>query len=112
MIQTMMVSWQGLPQEIREQYAVIRLIKRTEEKEIVLLQDKSNGTRVIVRNYPTEPSQIYKILYGKNLQNIPQILMAKKRPGGSFVLEEFIEGKTPNSGNLAQTETLEVLHDL
>ena len=76
------------------------------------MQDKSNGTRVILRNYPTEPSQIYKILYGKNLQNIPQILMAKKRPGGSFVLEEFIEGKTPNSGNLAQTETLEVLHDL
>ena len=107
-----MESWRGLPPDISEQYAVIRLIKRTEDKEIILLQNRTDSSRVILRNYPGELSQVYALLLNKKLTCIPRILAAVQRPCGSYVLEEFVEGSSPCAGKLSLSEILNLLHDL
>ena len=107
-----MESWQGLPPEISTQYAVVRLIKRTEDKEIILLQNKADNSRVVLRNYPHNLAQVYTVLLGKQLSCIPQVLAASERPGGSYVLEEFIEGSPLVPGKLSQHQILHTLHQL
>ena len=106
-----MEQWQGLPSEIKQSYAVVRVIKQTAEKELVLLQNKADGTRVLLRNYPGQLSAVYDLLAGKTLEHIPRILAAEQRENGYYVLEEFIEGKTL-SGVLSTAEILQVLQQL
>ncbi len=106
-----MEQWQGLPSEIKQSYAVVRVIKQTAEKELVLLQNKADGTRVLLRNYPGQLSAVYDLLAGKTLEHIPRILAAEQRESGYYVLEEFIEGKTL-SGVLSTAEILQVLQQL
>ena len=65
-----MEQWQGLPQEIKRDYAVVRVIKRTAEKELVLLQNRADDTRVLLRNYPGQLSAVYDLLAGKTLEHI------------------------------------------
>ena len=77
-----MESWQGLSPEIKEKYTVVHIIKRTESKEIVLLQERNSDTRVLLRNYPGQLSAVYQLLVGKTLEHIPQVLEARQQAGG------------------------------
>ncbi len=54
-----MEKWQGLTPELRAQYAVIHVLKRTGEKEIVLLKHTETNRRVLLRNYPGEILTVY-----------------------------------------------------
>ncbi len=107
-----MKPWQGLPPEVKEQYAVVHLVKRTSEKELVLLQNRADNSRVLLRNYPGDLSTVYQLLAEKSLDHIPKVLTAKPREGGYYVLEQFVEGKTLNTGPLPAFDTLQILHQL
>lgn len=107
-----MEQWQGLPQEIKRDYAVVRVIKQTAEKELVLLQNRADDTRVLLRNYPGQLSAVYDLLAGKTLEHIPRVLAAERREGGYYVLEEFIEGRILGGSVLSTAEFLRVLQQL
>lgn len=107
-----MEVWQGLAPEVKEKYAVVRVVKRTSEKELVLLQNREDGTHVLLRNYPGELPSVYQLLTGKTLQHIPRILAAEQRKKGYYILEEFIEGKHIDSGNLSVAQVLSILQQL
>ncbi len=61
-----MEPWKGLPPGIKEEYAVVRVLKRTLEKELVLLQKKNTGVQVLLRNYPANYSQCTSFLQVKS----------------------------------------------
>lgn len=107
-----MERWQGLPSEVKAQYAVIRTVKRTAEKEIVLLQHRESSVRVLLRNYPGEPSAAYRLVLKKTLPHIPEIYAVEPREGGYYVLEQFIEGKTLGGECLSASDALRVLKEL
>lgn len=107
-----MEQWQGLAPEVKEAYSVIHVIKRTAEKELVLLQSKTDETRILLRNYPGEISAVYQLLVGKDVENIPRILATQQRENGYYVLEEFIEGQALAEIALSSRDALEVLRQL
>ena len=107
-----MEEWQGLPTEVRRQYAVIRTLKRTAHKELVLLQNRQTGARVLLRNYPGELSGVYSILAGKTLPHLPRVYECGLRAGGYYVLEEFVEGHSLGAQCLSVQQTMCVLRQL
>ena len=107
-----MECWQGLPPEVKARYAVIRTVKRTESKELVLLQDRESDARVLLRNYPGEPSVAYRLLLKKTLSHIPEIYAVEPRAGGYYVLEQFVDGKTLSGECLSVPDALRVLKEL
>ena len=104
-----MECWQGLPPEVKARYAVIRTVKRTESKELVLLQDRESDARVLLRNYPGEPSVAYRLLLKKTLSHIPEIYAVEPRAGGYYVLEQFVDGKTLGGECLSLPDALCIL---
>ena len=107
-----MENWQGLTAELKQHYAVVRSIKRTAEKELVLLQDRETEQRVMLRNYPGEIMPVYQLLAGKQLEHLPRILEVKPRDNGFYVLEEFVEGVDLSHETLTNAEVLCVLRQL
>ena len=99
-----MELWQGLPPEIRRDYAVVHTVKCTAEKELVLLQRRADGLRVLLRNYPREAPAVYALLAGRELPHMPRILACEAREGGGYVLEEFIEGRRLGDGPLLEPQ--------
>lgn len=99
-----MELWQGLPPEVRRDYAVVRTVKCTAEKELVLLQRRADGLRVLLRNYPEEAPAVYALLAGRELPHMPRILACEAREGGGYVLEEFIEGRCLGDGPLLEPQ--------
>ena len=107
-----MEQWQGLTPEVKKNYAVVHIVKRTAEKELVLLQNRADGTKVLLRNYPGELSVVYQLLAGRTLEHIPRILAAEQRDAGYYVLEEFIEGAKLNRDVLSASAALDVLRQI
>lgn len=63
--------------------------------------------------HPFNPSHCsYQLLARKTLHHIPQILCAEQRKNGYYILEEFIEGKHIDVGNLSVPQVLNILHQL
>ncbi|MBD5093071.1 MAG: protein kinase [Subdoligranulum sp.] len=104
-----MECWQGIPEELREHCAVVRLLKRTPEKELVVLEDQTDGKRFLLRNYPGRPSDVYTLLEGKQLPHLPQILRILPREEGYSVLEEFLDGTPMTTTRLAPPEMRKAL---
>lgn len=107
-----MEQWQGLTPEVKKNYAVVHIVKRTAEKELVLLQNRADGTKVLLRNYPGELSVVYQLLAGRTLEHIPHTLAAEQRDAGYYVLEEFIEGAKLNRDVLSVSAALDVLRQI
>lgn len=104
-----MLSWQGLPQELRAEYAVVRVLKRTDQKEHVLLEHTKNGSRRLLCNYCGEPLSIYTLLLQQHLPHLPYIYNVYPRENGYSVLEEFIEGTPPTLPTSATPMQIEVI---
>lgn len=102
--ETQMELWQGLPPEVRRDYAVVHTVKCTAEKELVLLQRRADGLRVLLRNYPGQAPAVYALLAGRELPHMPRILACEAREGGGYVLEEFIEGRCLGDGPLLEPQ--------
>ena len=104
-----MDKWKGLTENLKAKYAVVRVVKSNSEKELLLLQNRVDGNRVMLRNYPGKLTSVYELLNQKQLPNIPRVLETGKKEAGSYVLEEFIEGKPLDNGNYTLEHTLDIL---
>ncbi|MEG1270570.1 MAG: protein kinase [Ruthenibacterium sp.] len=90
-----MLSWQGLPAELRTEYAVVRILKRTEQKEHLLLEHLQDGTRRLLCSYCGEPLSVYTLLLNRHLPHLPHIYAIYLRENGYSILQQFVEGSAP-----------------
>ncbi|MBO5066015.1 MAG: serine/threonine protein kinase [Clostridia bacterium] len=78
---------------LKEQYFIVKVLKNTEEKSIVLLRHKVLEKDMICRKFKGN-AEAYKILNGIIFPTLPQIYEVTKAEGKIIVLEEFIKGVT------------------
>lgn len=78
---------------LKEQYFIVKVLKNTEEKSIVLLRHKVLEKDMICRKFKGN-ADAYKILNGIIFPTLPQIYEVTKTEESIIVLEEFIKGVT------------------
>lgn len=86
-----MLTW--LKQVIKKEYRLIRILKKSEKSEIKVMENKSNGLRVIVKEYEGN-GQAYKRLLNIEQDNLPIIYEVVNEDNNTLVIEEFIDGLT------------------
>lgn len=78
---------------LKEQYSVVKVYKKTDEKSIVLLRHNELKKDIICRKFKGN-SDTYKILQNIRFKNLPDVFEVADNDGQIIVLEEFISGTT------------------
>lgn len=86
-----MYNW--LESVMDAEYNIERIIKKTRDKSIVLMSNKSTGKKVIVKKY-IGGCEVYKKLISIKQDNLPVVYEAVASDDKSMVVEEYIEGIT------------------
>ncbi len=76
-----------------KEYSIEKVIKRSEDKSVILMKNKENGVSVIVKEYEGSCG-VYKKLVNINHENLPMVYEAVANGDKSMVVEEYIEGIT------------------
>ena len=82
-----------LEQVLKEQYSFVKLLHKTEKSEVVLLEHKTLGERIIKRVFIGN-SDVYRKLLTLKHHNFPEILEVTGFDNRVLVLEEYINGET------------------
>ena len=80
-----------LEQEISQEFETVRIFKKTEQKEILLVRHRTSHALFVVRRY-TGSAECYQALLGIKSDHLPRIYEAASENGRALVLEEYIEG--------------------
>ncbi|MGN0539795.1 MAG: serine/threonine-protein kinase [Candidatus Fimenecus sp.] len=83
----------SLEEILKEQYSVVKVYKKTDEKSIILLRHNELKKDIICRNFIGDCSA-YKILRGISYKNIPAVYEVQQSGDEVIVLEEFVNGVT------------------
>ncbi len=86
-----MYSW--LENVMSTEYNIERILKKTEDKLVVLMSNKSNGRQVIEKKYRGN-CEVYRKLKDISHVNLPVVYEAVSDRDKSMVIEEYIEGIT------------------
>lgn len=86
-----MHTW--LENVINEQYQFVKRLRNTEKNEIVVLEHKTLGKRIIKRTFSGN-TEVYRRLLTLKHKNMPEILEVAESEGKVTVLEEYINGVT------------------
>lgn len=78
-----------LDNEIKENYNVIRILKETDYKKILLLQNMKGGQMVVAR-YMAEYCDTYEKLLGIHSPYLPMIYGVDMGKNGQLILEEYL----------------------
>lgn len=78
---------------VRTEYDTVRLLKRSERGEVLLVRHRDSGTRYIFR-YFYGSSEVYQKLLNVSSSNLPQIMEAGEKDGRTVLLEEYVQGDT------------------
>lgn len=78
---------------LKEQYSVVRVFKKTEEKSILLLRHKEIKKDVICRKFKGN-CDAYKVLRDISFVNLPAVFEVAENENKITVLEEYISGTT------------------
>lgn len=84
-----MYTW--LETVMNEQYDIEKILKRTNEKSIILLRNKHNGKIIVLKKYKGN-SEVYKMLINIYHRNLPIIYEAVSEGDKCIIVEEYIEG--------------------
>ena len=83
----------SLEEILKEQYSVVKVYKKTDEKSIILLRHNELKKEIICRKFIGDCSA-YKILQGISYKNIPAVYEVQQSGDEVIVLEEFVNGVT------------------
>jgi len=86
-----MYNW--LENVMNIEYDIGSIIKKTEDKSIIRMINKSNGKSVIVKKY-IGSCEVYKRLVSISHNNLPTVYEAVSDGDKSMVVEEYVEGIT------------------
>ena len=76
-----------------EEYKFVKRIKSNEKSEIILLEHKTSGVRIIKRTFYGNP-EVYKALLNHRIESIPKIFHVNENNNKVIVFEEYIDGIT------------------
>lgn len=103
----------NMPSELSERFDFIHCLKITDEKEVYLLQRKSDKVKAILRitkNYPQEDAAFEAtLLKTLNHPGIPKVLASYEQKERHFIVREYFEGETlaesiQKNGSMTPTE--------
>lgn len=78
---------------IEQQYRIVKVLKKNEDKEIILLENKENHIRIICRKYTSEIcDDVYEKLTRISAPNLLKVYDVQKKEDKTIVLEEYIDG--------------------
>ena len=78
---------------IEQQYRIVKVLKKNEDKEIILLENKENHIRIICRKYTGEIcDEVYEKLTRISASNLLKVYDVQKKENKTIVLEEYIDG--------------------
>lgn len=84
---------QWLDSVLNEQYQMIKVLKQSESKSILLLRHKEQGKDIVKRSY-TGTGEVYQLLQRVAQPNLPTVYEVVESENKVTVLEEYINGIT------------------
>ena len=78
---------------LSEQYKIVKVLKKNDKKEILLLENKDNHIRVVCRKYFEKiQSDVYKILTKISSPNLLEVYDVQEEENKTIILEEYVDG--------------------
>lgn len=81
--------YDNLLEVMHQEYDVIRLFKKSEDREVLLVRHRVSGTYYIFKHFYGS-SQVYQKLLNITCPNLPQIMEVGEKEGRVVLLEEYI----------------------
>lgn len=85
------MSW--LDSVFKNEYTMIRVLKKTDDKTIVLYRHKKLNKELVYRCFKGDGT-VYRLLQKIKSENLPEIYSVSEADGMVYILEEFIDGIT------------------
>ena len=107
--------YDSLLEAVHEEFDTLRVIKKSERGEVLIVRHRDSGTRYIFRLfYPN--SKVYQMLLGISCPNLPRIMEVGEKDGRTALLEEYVQGDTLgellNGGPLSVAEAKQITRQL
>lgn len=78
---------------LAQQYRIVKVIKKNDKKEILLLENKDNNIRVVCRKYfQGVQSDVYRILTKIIVPNLLEVYDVQEEESQTIILEEYVDG--------------------
>lgn len=78
---------------LAKQYRIVKVIKKNNKKEILLLENKDNHIRVVCRKYFEKiNSDVYRILTKIIVPNLLEVYDVQEEENQTIILEEYVDG--------------------
>ena len=85
--------YDSLLESVQKEYDTLKVLKKSERGEVLIVRHKDSGTRYIFRLFYGN-SKVYKKLVNISCPNLPRIMEVGEKEGSTALLEEYIQGDT------------------
>ena len=85
--------YDSLLEAVHEEFDTLRVIKKSERGEVLLVRHRDSGTRYIFRLFYGN-SEVYQMLLGISCPKLPRIMEVGEKDGRTALLEEYVQGDT------------------
>ena len=85
--------YDSLLEAVQKEYDTLKVIKKSERGEVLIVRHRDSGTRYIFRLFYGN-SKVYKKLVNISCPNLPRIMEVGEKEGRTALLEEYIQGDT------------------
>ena len=85
--------YDSLLEAVHEEFDTLRVIKKSERGEVLIVRHRDSGTRYIFRLFYGN-SEVYQMLLGISCPNLPRIMEVGEKDGRTALLEEYVQGDT------------------
>lgn len=93
LIRRNMDIYDSLLRAIHNEYDRIRLIKKSERGEVLLVRHRASKKCYIFRHF-SGSSEVYRKLLAISCPNLPQVMEVGEKEGKTVLLEEYVQGDT------------------
>lgn len=85
--------YDSLLEAVHEEFDTLRVIKKSERGEVLIVRHRDSGTRYIFRLFYGN-SEVYQMLLDISCPNLPRIMEVGEKDGRTALLEEYVQGDT------------------
>lgn len=85
--------YDSLLEAVHEEYDTLRVLKKSERGEVLLIRHRDSGTRYIFRLFDGK-SEVYQRLLQISCPNLPEIMDVGEKDGRIALMEEYVQGDT------------------
>ena len=81
--------YDSLLEAVHEEYDTLRVLKKSERGEVLLIRHRDSGTRYIFRLFYGK-SEVYQRLLQISCPNLPEIMDVGEKDGRTALMEEYV----------------------